>query len=132
MTSKRYIPLKIYNIMDICSVPDLGEEYIIDDPHRGVKRWCKVCPNLFSKPTPTHHRIDGPARITTWGEEWWMVEGKFHRTDGPALTFPGDRYEWWVTGSQAKTFQQFQEMTGHSDAKIIMFKLKYGDIIHDA
>ena len=34
------------------------------------------------------HRIDGPAFISSTGEQHWLINGKVHRTDGPAIIRP--------------------------------------------
>lgn len=50
------------------------------------------------------HRTDGPAVIwvdglNEWCEEWWL-NGKRHRTDGPAVIWFDGLKEWWVNGKQ--------------------------------
>ena len=42
------------------------------------------------------HRLDGPAvERADGGREWW-VEDERHRLDGPAVEWPDGRREWWV------------------------------------
>jgi hypothetical protein len=41
--------------------------------------------------TPEGWAIDGPARI-------WMRDGRYDRSDGPAVEGPGDRREYWIEG----------------------------------
>ena len=50
-----------------------------------------------------HHRIDGPAIYDNANEEWW-VDGKRHRIGGPAVVRIGnfhgnhDLLQWWENG----------------------------------
>jgi len=44
------------------------------------------------------HREDGPAVISSWGDEYWWINGKLHREGGPAIIFSNGRKEWWING----------------------------------
>ena len=47
------------------------------------------------------HRDDGPAIIKKNGEKYWMVNGKPHRIDGPAVLLPRDTLDarqYWLFG----------------------------------
>jgi hypothetical protein len=48
------------------------------------------------------HRTDGPAVIDHDEREWW-VNGKLHRTDGPAVIMDRNRKEWRVNGELHRT-----------------------------
>jgi predicted hydrolase (HD superfamily) len=42
------------------------------------------------------HRTDGPARIWKNGTEEWWFEGMLHRLDGPAVINAGCKNGWWA------------------------------------
>ena len=44
------------------------------------------------------HRTDGPAIIHPEGCALWLRNGKLHRLDGPAITHADGSEEWWVHG----------------------------------
>lgn len=43
-----------------------------------------------------YHREDGPAYEYANGYEVWYIHGKRHRLDGPAVNFYNGDKEWWV------------------------------------
>ena len=44
------------------------------------------------------HRTDGPAVEYANGDKYWYLNGKRHRTDGPAIEYAnGDKY-WYING----------------------------------
>ena len=45
------------------------------------------------------HRTDGPAWEWANGDESWYQNNEPHRTDGPAI-ISGEHKEWWVRGVQ--------------------------------
>jgi hypothetical protein len=47
-----------------------------------------------------YHRLDGPAVTYPNGEQRWYKEGKYHRLDGPAVTSATGRQEWYVIGNK--------------------------------
>ena len=47
------------------------------------------------------HSSEGPAVYTPYSEEWWL-NGKLHRTNGPAILINKPNYiraEWWKDGT---------------------------------
>ncbi len=44
------------------------------------------------------HRTDGPAIEWHDGEKAWWLNGKLHRIDGPAIEFPNGSKQWWLNG----------------------------------
>jgi hypothetical protein len=44
------------------------------------------------------HRTDGPAFEWANGTREWYLNGKRHRTDGPAAEWSNGHREWWVNG----------------------------------
>lgn len=59
----------------------------------------------FSDPNCTiHHRLDGPAVIdNAVPYTAWCKNGKYHRTDGPAVEYPGRSKSWHVDGLRHRT-----------------------------
>jgi len=47
-----------------------------------------------------HHREDGPAIETANGNKYWYLNGKLHREDGPAIELAsGDKF-WYLNGAR--------------------------------
>ena len=44
------------------------------------------------------HRKDGPALIFTDGSKYWYLNGRCHREDGPAAIWPDGTKEWFLDG----------------------------------
>ena len=44
------------------------------------------------------HREDGPAVIWANGNKFWFLNGKCHREDGPAYISSDGTQAWWVNG----------------------------------
>lgn len=44
------------------------------------------------------HRTDGPAIIYVDGEQAWYINGKRHRTDGPAVVGALGQQYWFMNG----------------------------------
>jgi len=44
------------------------------------------------------HRTDGPAREYVNGTCIWYLNGKHHREDGPAMEFADGTKEWFLNG----------------------------------
>ena len=45
-----------------------------------------------------HHREDGPAIERVDGTNWWYLNGKCHREDGPAIEHPSGSKYWFLNG----------------------------------
>ena len=45
-----------------------------------------------------YHREDGPAIEWPWGSKEWYLNGKLHREDGPATEWAGGIKAWWLNG----------------------------------
>lgn len=41
------------------------------------------------------HREDGPALENINGTKEWYINNKLHREDGPAIEYPDGSNEWW-------------------------------------
>ena len=48
------------------------------------------------------HRRDGPAIERPDGGRHWCLHGKLHRVNGPAVSLPDGRKEWWVSGTMIR------------------------------
>jgi hypothetical protein len=46
------------------------------------------------------HRADGPAIEYLNGYKYWYLNGKRHRTDGPACEYPDGHKSWWIHGTE--------------------------------
>ena len=44
------------------------------------------------------HRTDGPAVERANGHKEWWLNGQLHRTDGPAVELANGGKEWWLNG----------------------------------
>lgn len=49
------------------------------------------------------HRTDGPAIEYTNGDREWYIKGLHHRTDGPAIDRIGGNKEWKIKGKRHRT-----------------------------
>jgi len=47
-----------------------------------------------------YHREDGPAIETAEGSKFWWVNGELHREDGPAVVLDDGSKFWWLNGIQ--------------------------------
>ena len=47
-----------------------------------------------------YHRLDGPAIEYPDGSKFWFVKGKNHRLDGPAVEYADGSKYWFVKGKQ--------------------------------
>jgi hypothetical protein len=54
------------------------------------------------------HRLDGPA-IDYFHYKKWYVNGELHRLDGPAIEWANGDKEWWIDGKaiNCKTKKEF-------------------------
>lgn len=49
------------------------------------------------------HRLDGPSFIAADGRQAWHINGVEHRDDGPAVIYPDGHEEYWIHGIQLTT-----------------------------
>jgi len=45
-----------------------------------------------------YHRTDGPAIERANGDKEWYLNDKLHRTDGPAIDYANGRKQWYLNG----------------------------------
>jgi len=50
------------------------------------------------------HRTDGPAIEYTSGTKHWYLNGKLHRTDGPAIEYTDGHKRWYINGKCHRTY----------------------------
>ena len=46
------------------------------------------------------HRTDGPAVERADGTRWWYLNNQRHRTDGPAVEWADGTREWYLNGKE--------------------------------
>jgi len=56
-----------------------------------------------------YHREDGPAIEYTDGTKCWYIHGEYHREDGPALEYPDGRKYWFFNGKKL-TEEEFNKI----------------------
>jgi len=75
------------------------------------------------------HRTDGPAIEYANGNKHWYLNDKLHREDGPAFEWASGYKEWWLNGVSL-TEQEFnnrtnvQELTIQELEKELGYKIK--------
>ena len=50
-----------------------------------------------------YHRTDGPAIEYTNGNKSWYINGERHRTDGPAIEYIDGSKLWYINGNPHRT-----------------------------
>jgi len=55
------------------------------------------------------HRTDGPAIEWTGGSKEWRLNGKLHRTDGPAVEMADGSKMWFLDGEQVSWQEVFKQ-----------------------
>ncbi len=50
-----------------------------------------------------YHREDGPAYIGSDGSQTWYLHGELHREDGPAVIGADGYQVWWLNGKLHRT-----------------------------
>jgi len=46
---------------------------------------------------------DQPEMLILDGSKRWLLNGKFHRTDGPAIEWDDGLKQWWLNGKRHRT-----------------------------
>jgi hypothetical protein len=72
------------------------------------------------------HRTDGPAIENADGSKTWWLNGFLHRTDGAACEW-SDGDLWWYLNGEKYKFDEWLEINSYltHEQKVIM-KLQYG------
>tara|TARA_B110000238_G_C15948575_1_gene362191 strand:+ start:115 stop:402 length:288 start_codon:yes stop_codon:yes gene_type:complete len=71
------------------------------------------------------HRTDGPAVVRTDGINIWYLNGDLHRTDGPSVDRPDAVTRFHLYGC-AYTFDEWIGRSSLTDEEKVMMKLQYG------
>ena len=53
------------------------------------------------------HRTDGPADEDADGSTEWWLRGNRHRIDGPAVEYTDGSTEWWLNGEKVDAIVHF-------------------------
>ena len=74
-----------------------------------------------------YHRTDGPAVELANGTKKWYWDGQRHRADGPAIEWPCGSKRWLLNGTYCYSFEEWLETNNEiTDKQKLMLKLKYG------
>ena len=68
------------------------------------------CTNRWRNEQGQLHRLDGPAFISSIGDQFWCINGKFHRTDGPAIDYGNGDKSYYIHGNYM-TETEFNDIT---------------------
>lgn len=71
-----------------------------------------------------YHRTDGPAVERFDGVHYWYVDGLLHRTDGPAIE-SADGQGWCLNDRLYTSFTQWLHALNCTDAERLLLILKY-------
>ena len=72
-----------------------------------------------------YHRTDGPAVILNDGSKEWLHYGLMHRADGPARIRPSGDIYWFYEGVHYE-YDQYVKVAKWTSDQIIHFKLTGG------
>jgi hypothetical protein len=70
------------------------------------------------------HRTDGPAIEYSNGTKVWYINGKRHRTDGPAVEYPNGTKEWYINDTEY-TFKEWLNLIPIANEEKILIGLTY-------
>ena len=59
------------------------------------------------------HRTDGPAMEHPNGIKYWYLNGERHRTDGPAIEYASGSKYWYLNGKKYTREEHFQYVAEH-------------------
>jgi hypothetical protein len=71
------------------------------------------------------HRTDGPAVEYANGDKMWYLNGRRHREDGPAIERADGNKIWYLNGQEYSFDQWLKANTKLSDQQRVMFKLAF-------
>jgi hypothetical protein len=73
-----------------------------------------------------YHREDGPAVVWQNGDEDWYLHGDYHRTNGPAIVWHDGTASWYLHGSHYTFDGWLHQNNELTDEEKVMMKLQYG------
>ena len=76
-----------------------------------------------------YHREDGPALGFSNGGKHWYQHGKRHREDGPALEHANGYKEWYLDDKKL-TEQEFNQRMSSCDGKVVEIEGKKYKLVH--
>jgi hypothetical protein len=62
------------------------------------------------------------------GNQEWYINGRFHRTDGPAIIYFNGMKRWYLYDKRFLDNKSYQKVAGISDEDMTAIILKYGDV----
>jgi hypothetical protein len=71
------------------------------------------------------HRTDGPAIEYADGTKLWYINGKQHRTDGPAIEWWDGQMDWYLNDHIYSFDDWLDANTDLTDGEKVMMKLKF-------
>ena len=74
-----------------------------------------------------YHREDGPAHISQDGYRAWHLNGKLHREDGPAVIWASGRQAWYLNGKEVTeeaVMQPTKELTVAEVERLLGYSVK--------
>lgn len=127
--------VKIYKFFTADTYPDAWPpeaEFARDNPEDGCVEWFKRTGRMSRYDSRVaevvSHRENGPAIEWYDGQKVWIIDGKWHRTDGPAVIEDDGYGLWFINDIPITSYAVLQSTTGCSDADIVLYKLKYGEM----
>jgi hypothetical protein len=72
------------------------------------------------------HRTDGPAIENSSGDRGWKLNGEFHREDGPAIEWGQGPKAWYLNGVSYSFNEWLKRTPGLTDEEKVMYKLEHG------
>ena len=75
-----------------------------------------------------YHREDGPAVERAKGSKFWYLNGKLHREDGPAVEYDDGTKYWYLHGEEVTWQQLFRQANGdlEKQCRILTYALTNG------
>jgi hypothetical protein len=67
------------------------------------------------------HRTDGPAVEWASGTKEWRLNGELHRTDGPAFEGADGRKEWFLNGNEVSWQEVYRQANDPETELQILF-----------
>ena len=73
------------------------------------------------------HRTDGPAFIYADGTQEWWINDELHRDNGPAIEWPDGSYSWYLDNNYYDTVDDYLNANDYiDDEDRTLLKLQYG------
>lgn len=66
-----------------------------------MKKVIEICGDIFHLEDGFLHNEDGPSIEYANGTKWWMLNGKLHRDNGPAIIDKKEIVGYWINGEPA-------------------------------